>query len=402
MSEIIKKARVKHGGRLQGRVVKVSSKKKSFETPTKAPTSTEINGKRNISFDGPFMNPVFEIAQRYLKIENVHSLHRKNGVFSRKISEINAYADSLVDRYLVKYFPQIPNGIELSDRDIRTLIDLQLESNINLITIPEPSNDCSPEIFQKNFTDYWEYIAEVKPTATAMPYLSLKQDHELFDNKLNILKEYEHSLHTIGIKFASMREYRPNLMSLAEFSEYDFWVHCSAGRRVSNWREVSPGGQLHALQRYGVWVHCSAGRRVSNWREVSPGGQLHALQRYGVDTVSIEIPMGGGASDKDYTTTRYFNRTGVTIPQIIKSVDSEGNLQCGCPICSGQNLEDVAGNLNRFTSDKRPLRSVVSDFSKVHEVFASTSEFDVSRQKIKEDSLKDYFNEKEGLKDHLD
>jgi len=372
MSEIIKKARVKHGGRLQGRVVKVSSKKKSFETPTKAPTSTEINGKRNISFDGPFMNPVFEIAQRYLKIENVHSLHRKNGVFSRKISEINAYADSLVDRYLVKYFPQIPNGIELSDRDIRTLIDLQLESNINLITIPEPSNDCSPEIFQKNFTDYWEYIAEVKPTATAMPYLSLKQDHELFDNKLNILKEYEHSLHTIGIKFASMREYRPNLMSLAEFSEYDFWVHCSAGRRVSNWREVSPGGQLHALQRYGVY------------------------------TVSIEIPMGGGASDKDYTTTRYFNRTGVTIPQIIKSVDSEGNLQCGCPICSGQNLEDVAGNLNRFTSDKRPLRSVVSDFSKVHEVFASTSEFDVSRQKIKEDSLKDYFNEKEGLKDHLD
>ncbi|RJS48523.1 MAG: hypothetical protein CIT03_07450 [Methanobacterium sp.] len=371
MSEIVKKARVKHGGSLKGRVVKVSSKKGSFETPTKAPTSTEINGKRNISFDGPFINPVFEISQRYLKKENVQNLHRKNGTFNRKISEINAYTDSLIDRYLVKYFPQIPSGIELDDRDIRILIDLQLESNINLITIPEPSNNCSSTDFHDNFTKYWEYIAEVKPTATAMPYINLKQDHNLFENKLNLLKEYEHALHTIGIKFASIREYRPNLMSLAEFSEHDFWVHCSDGRRVSNWRALSPGGQLHALQRYGI------------------------------DTVSIEIPMGGGSiSDKDYTTARYFNQTSVTIPKIIDSVDSEGNLECNCPICSGQNLGEVAENLKRYASTKKPLRSVVSDFSKVHEVFASTNEFEISKQKIKEDSLKEYFDEKEGLKEH--
>ncbi len=70
MESIIKNVSVKHGEELKGRVLKVSSKKGSFETPNKVPTSTELNGKKNIGFDGPFLNPVFEITQRYT-INNV-------------------------------------------------------------------------------------------------------------------------------------------------------------------------------------------------------------------------------------------------------------------------------------------------------------------------------------------
>ena len=46
MESIIKKVSVKHGEELKGRVLKVSSKMGSFETPNKAPTSTEINKKK--------------------------------------------------------------------------------------------------------------------------------------------------------------------------------------------------------------------------------------------------------------------------------------------------------------------------------------------------------------------
>ena len=46
MESIIKKVSVKHGEELKGRVLKVSSKMGSFETPNNAPTSTELNAKK--------------------------------------------------------------------------------------------------------------------------------------------------------------------------------------------------------------------------------------------------------------------------------------------------------------------------------------------------------------------
>ena len=46
MESIIKKVSVKCGEELKGRVLKVSSKTGSFETPNKAPTSIELNGKK--------------------------------------------------------------------------------------------------------------------------------------------------------------------------------------------------------------------------------------------------------------------------------------------------------------------------------------------------------------------
>ena len=167
MESIIKNVSVKHGEELKGRVLKVSSKKGSFETPNKVPTSTELNGKKNIGFDGPFLNPVFEITQRYT-INNVSDSHKKNGVFSRKISEINAHSDTLVNRSLVKFFPQIPRGIQLNDNDIRSFIDLQLESNLNIISLPELENDARLEDFKQNFEKYWDYVYNINPNVVFM------------------------------------------------------------------------------------------------------------------------------------------------------------------------------------------------------------------------------------------
>lgn len=296
-------------------------------------------------------------------------MHEKNGVFSRKIQEINAHSDTLINRSLVKYFPQIPRNIELNERDIRSFIDLQCESNINIITLPEFKNNASLEDFIKNFELYWEYIYNVRPDSVIMPYINLSQDPLLFKNKLNYLSEYEGTLFCIGIKFASLREFRPNLMNLVEFSDKDFWVHCSSGKRA-------------------------------NWTSNIPSCQLHMLQRYGVDTVSVEIPMGGGSKEKPSLDTRYFNQEKITIPKIHESIHN-GELICNCPICRQQNFNDLTEDLTKFVTKNKSINSVLNDFSKVHEVFASTDEFDTSRQRIKENDLKNYFLEKEGLKEEV-
>ena len=369
MESIIKKVSVKHGEELKGRVLKVFSKKGSFETPNKAPTSTELNAKKNIAFDGPFLNPVFEITQRYT-INNVSDLHKKNGVFSRRISEINAHSDTLVNRSLVKFFPQIPREVQLDDKDIRSFIDLQLESNLNIISLPEVKNDANIEDFKKNLEKYWDYSYNINPHAVFMPYLNLSQDPLLFKDKLSILEEYEGILHAIGIKFASIREFRPNLMTLASFSDKDFWIHCSSSKRA-------------------------------NWNSNVPTSQIHVLQRYGVDTVSVEIPMGGGqVKNKPALDTRYFNQEKVTIPKVSESIQ-EGDLICDCPICRSQNFKELTQDLSKYASKQKSINSVLNDFSKIHEVYAATSEFELSRQRIKEGELNDYFRQKEGLKKDL-
>lgn len=369
MESVIKKVSVKHGEELKGRVLKVSSKKGSFETPNKAPTSTELNGKKNIGFDDPFLNPVFEITQRYNQ-NNFSSLHQKNGVFARKIQEINAHADTLINRSLVKFFPQIPQNVELSDRDIRSFIDLQCESKINIITLPELKTNAPLEDFLRNFNGYWDYVRELRPDAVLMPYINLNQEPELFKKKLDLLSEYEGSLYGIGIKFASIRKYRPNLMHLASFSDKDFWIHCSSGRRAT-------------------------------WNSPIPTCQLHVLQRFGIDTVSIEIPMNiSGGKVKPSLDTRYFNQEKVTIP-VIKESLHDGDLICDCPICQQQNFSELTEDLSRFTGPNKSISSVLNDFSKIHEVYASTEEFEISRERIKEDDLINYFREKEGLRDTL-
>lgn len=366
MQSVIKNVKIKHGEELKGRVLKVHAKTGSFETPTKAPTSTELNAKKNIGFDDPFLNPVFEITQRFSP-GAISNFYKANGYHSRKIVEINAHADTLINRNLVKYFPQFRKDTILSDEDMLSLIDVQLESNINVISLPEVKEDATLIEFKNNFEKYWKYAESEKPEAVMMPYLNLSQDPELFREKLKYLADYEGSLHAIGIKFASPNTYRPNLRALASFSDKEFWVHCSSIKRAI-------------------------------WNTGIPTSQIHMLQKYGVDTVSIEIPMAGGANNKDkpLSKTKYFNSEKVTIPDISESIH-DGSLTCNCPICRQQNFNELTEDLRRYAGN-RSLNAVLNDFSKIHEVYTATSEFEISKQKIIDDDLNSYFKEKEGLR----
>jgi len=364
----ISKIRISHGGeQLQGRILKVNSSIESFETPTRVPTTTENNAKIRTHFDEPWDNLVFEVTNRFNSEEQIRKLHRKNGSFAKKRREITAQVDKFRGYSITKYNPQIPHGVKLTTRDIRTFIDLQLESGFNIISIPESSPISSIKTFQTNLEKFWEYISNINPDVAIMPYISLKQENETFESKLKILSEYEHTLHCIGIRFASPQEYRPNLLSLAEISYKDFWVHCSSGRRYANWRQ--------------------------------PYAQLHALQRFGIDTVSVEVsqPPIRGPKQKDPGQVRYFDRKDIMFPHLQDAINKDGHLSCDCPACCKGTIEDIVARVeNLGPEDEILLR--VNDVSKIHEVYASTAEFEVSRKRIKENSLNEYFKRKAGLR----
>ncbi len=78
----------------------------------------------------------------------------------------------------------------------------------------------------------------------------------------------------------------------------------------------------------------------------------------------------------------------------------DGSLTCNCPICQQRNFNELTEDLKRYQDD-RSINSVLNDFSKIHEVYAATTEFEISRQRIKDGDLNKYFSEKDGLKDYV-
>lgn len=364
----IDKVKILYGGEpFKGRVIEVQNSLETFQTPNRIPASTEINAKINLHFDEPWDNEVFEIANRFNKIEDIQKYHRKNGSFSRKRRTITSYVEKFKGYSLVKYHPQIALGIKLDRRDILVLIDLQMESGCDVITIPEPYSGCSVNDFEKNLNIGWEYISTFNQDLEAMPYISMNQDNDLFERKLDLLKNFEHELMCIGVRYASLSDCRPNLYSLAEFSSNDFWIHCSAGRRYPYYK--------------------------------TPYGHLHALQRYGIDTFSVEVPQPPVRSSKKkgVENIRYFDRRTIMYPHISEVLSTDGHLPCGCPICQNLSIDEFISKVRDIgPEDEIQLR--VNDASKVHDVYTSTKEFENSRLIIKEDDLKEYFKSKEGLK----
>jgi len=365
---VIDRVRVRHGGDpLLGRVLQVSTSVDDFETPTRAPTSTELNARSRLHFDEPWDNTVFEVVNKFDDRSPVSLLHRRNGVFAKRRRALTSMVERFKGYSVVKYFPQLRHDASLDRRDIRSLVDLQMEAGCDIISIPEPSSGCTVRDLESNLQKMWEYVQNTDKDLAVIPYISLRQDHDLFDAKLRLLREFPHDLWCIGVRAASFSEYRPNLYSLADGSGLDQWVHLSAGRRYTSYQR--------------------------------PNGQLHALQRFGVDTVSVEIPQGGGFRVQDPGMIRYFERGTCTYPRVGELVHGDEPLPCTCPLCRSRRFDDLVSDVQPLgPKDELVLR--VNDALRVHEVYSSTQEFEVSREVIRNGELEDYFSGKSGLREY--
>lgn len=363
----IDKVRIAKGnGPLQGRVLQVKSAVGDFETPTRVPNSSELNAKIQTHFDEPWDNLVFEVANRFADTDQVSALHRKNGAWAHRRRNLAAFVDRFTGYALTKYYPQLPADARLAERDIMCLVDLQLEAGFQVISLPEPYPTCTPDRFEKNLRRSWEQVERNRPEVAVMPYLSVRQGHSSFKEKLKVIRQHEDSLWALGIRFGSPFEYRPNFFELAEFSSRPFWVHASGVRRY-----VSPD---------------------------NPAGQLHALDRFGIDTVSAEVPQPPTQPTLDYSRVRYFDRRFITYPRISEVSGKGGHLPCDCPVCKRQLLESLVGTLKKLEpAGEIALR--VNNASRVHEVYASTAEFEIVRETIRDGTLDGYFRRKEGLRE---
>ncbi len=315
---------------------------------------------------------MFEVANRISEHAQLERLYRKNGAFAERRRSVAAHLDKFRGYSLTKYYPQKQFPEALTDRDIRIVAELQLESGVDVVSIPEPYPECSPLAFESSFSKTWKYIEECRPEVGVMPYLSMAQDPTKFEGKMEVLSQHEHSLWAVGVSFASPLEYRPNYFTLADFGEKDFWIHCSNGRKFPNWQ--------------------------------APVAQLQALARYGIDTISTAIPNapiqrpGDKKKPKANARNVRYLLTGKALYSSLEDVATDDDpLPCNEPCCKGLDVEAFIASVEGVgPTDEIQLR--VNDRAKIHDVFASTVDFQAAQRAIKEGHFRTHLAKKEGIR----
>jgi len=100
----IDKVRIKYGGEpLSGRVLSIDGSLGTIQTPTRAPTSTELNAKKRIHFDEPWDNAVFEVTNRFNYHPQIEALYKKNGAYAAKRRAVTAQVDTFRGYAVTKY-----------------------------------------------------------------------------------------------------------------------------------------------------------------------------------------------------------------------------------------------------------------------------------------------------------
>lgn len=180
----LQEVKVLNSDPLGARNVFVKSSKREFVTPQRVLTSTESNHRTNIMtfipFAEAFENPVFELVGHFNENE-VHELWHRNGIFDARMRAYRSHSRRYSEM-ITKFFPRIVASRSLAQSDIRALVDLQLSSEFDIITIPDPSVNGSMKQFEKNLDVFADYVKNAG--SEPMPYVDMSNDNDIFRKKI--------------------------------------------------------------------------------------------------------------------------------------------------------------------------------------------------------------------------
>ncbi len=368
----------------RARIVRVKlSSSKSFETPTRSATSTEHNYKiqtvdKIVSSlglgQGPptsFENEIFQISKLH-DIEQLQRFLKKNGTFSNAKNEVVAKKKAYNDK-LVIYYPAFSkkmfyeDNLQLGIENLTTLIDFQVTAcNLENISIPESHPNQSFDGFKKDL-QILSKRAIGHGGKQIIPYLDMGMEHELFIEKYRYLIDSGYPV--IGTVYRSLNEHYPNFRYLQDRDD-DILIICSG------------------VNRY--WQ--------SNWTTA----YIHVPNFWGIDVTSLESKPAPPKKDqfgnylprepKLIDDIKRFDQSSLGIIKLKSHKNRYGtDLNCDCAVCSGKNIDDFKNEYSRDSKGNIDT-DILETFCKLHETYASTSEFNNERKFIEQDDSKTYID----------
>lgn len=367
--------------KLWGRVCRVKTSKGTFETPYRVSTKVEFDSKANIptdiKIDSAFSEAIFEYHQ-----EDVENFLKKNGEFGKRWANLEAQSDLMEYSQLISYYPKLPQDTTLDMRGMKLFLELQISSPIHIVSIPVFKEDDS---YDKDLLIYCEYIKD-EGNKDPMPILDLGWDFDVFKSRFdsickNFVDEKTSMVHIIGFIYRNWRNYIQNFDYIFQNKEKEVLYHCLD---VDRTYEISRREKAQTM---------------------------HILQRWGFDTYSIKYRRGGGKKITDEIEKRKKELKEQDVTQVLMfdrktiglfSTDEwrkkyQHTLNCDCQFCRNLDLENFIEKYGHDINGKISKQKL-NYASKLHEYYSSSLEFDISRTAIKEGDLKNYFNQKDSLK----
>lgn len=369
------------------RIVKVkTSSSKCFKTPTRSATSTEHNYKIEtinsiISEAGlgqgvptSFDNDIFQISKSF-KMEQLHKLLKRNGSFKSSKKDIVSKKNAYSDKFTI-FYPHFNKKMLFDEKqyigteNLKTIIDLQTAAGLENVSIPESNPNQNLEIFINDLNSL-SNRALANGAKEIIPYLDLgmgEHDSELFSNKYNYL--IDAGFNVIGTVYRSYSENYPNFRYLEERDD-DVLIYCSGVDRF--WR--------------GNWIT----------------SQIHTPNFNGIDvTALLSLPTPRGEKEKkSIEEIKRFDKNSLGVITLKDHLDLYGeDLNCNCPVCSNKSLPDIK-NIYSVNQKGELDPSYLDKICKLHELYASTKEFENERKYIKDDESKAYIESHNYLKAYL-
>lgn len=363
-----------------GRCLRVKTDKGTFYTPERRATSSEFEYKQQLPVRGTIDNAVGEIVSDFRDNE-LNQFLAGNGPFKNRKSRLESLAD-MMEYSDISFYPQLKKGNLVNSEGLFLFTELQLNTPIDSVSIPPFSHDTF-QSYTKILKDYCNGIRNSSSgKQEPVPYLDMGLPPEEFKKKAEFIwslcKEENELLNSMGVIYRPVDSNIQNYLYLHSNRQRNILINASGVERIHS-RRV-PTSEMHILQRYGIDTYSVKTKRFYNppnneskkGKEEINRIELEKLRLYDANTIGV-----------------------IKIDEWSKRYNTV--LNCDCIVCKNN---DINSFIDKYAYDHNGEinNQLLIKATKIHELFASTKEFENSKKYIQEGDLKTYFGGKEYLR----
>ncbi|UTB32038.1 MAG: hypothetical protein NKF70_11115 [Methanobacterium sp. ERen5] len=359
------------------RAISIKTSEGIIETPTRSLSASELmklKGIRNESeipaspfdvADEPFPWQIYEGTIKYDRntVDNMlnssNGLSDKKSTINSKISPVNSLLGEGESKKLLKMiYPKVKADDTYTVQEIGMLAEIQYESNVDIIVLPEIKAGCKADQFKNSIKEVSKLLDNLGNKKPIMPVVHINCGYHEFENKINYI--YDSGFGMAGIICHT--------------------YHVKAGLHVLR-------GKIRELENF--WIHgFGAWRTRRNSQLYNP----HAAQVWGIDSVGIGA-QGGGRKKKDNDTQEAISQN-----EILRGYNSE---DWGMHRVNPTGIEDVLCDCEGCKHYHSSLK-IKQNALDVHEALKSHEQSVIARERIIEGSYKDFIKGKKQIKDYYE
>lgn len=352
------------------RILKITTTKNRFETPSRVMSSTENRYKKDLALSplddrGNLPIHVYEYIKGYREESSIKKLHRNNGFLKEQLTQIDNNLRGY-DNALTLITFQYPSNTILTEEDIDSLIYLQCRSTADCISIPEMNSGMNSEKFLHILERSRKFIEKFGKEPVPLIYME-SENRDLFCKKIDAIVKAEFKM--ITLKYASFDRYFPNYSYVRKIAE-----------------------------DHKVIFHITGVPRVI---PTSRANYVHIPPIFRIDLSTPRTPFVGGEikTKKPYNTRRFDPLSLGNLSLLEHKKEYGEKLLCTCPVCKNRNLDNYMKDYTTCPNIK--VKNPIYLYSRLHEIFASLNELEQEKEHINKSQTDEYVANKKYLKESI-